>query len=235
MRKTLLILFLFLAACSQGGKETNHHSVEKTETIIDWIDFIKMDGEQYEALYTAVIAEEKFIGTKMGEIDFKVSDNIDDPAYRIQNGDAAFWEEGTVVYHIKNRPDLIAVKDDNEINHYRIYQSDSTEEMWRFEHIDKEDIIKIEIWEDETNPKRLQTISNEKDINALLAILEESKQREEDVFYENDPDSYGIVLYQEEPIAYYFPLFHYEGEWYWLPWEEEILTDDIKEYMEDAS
>ncbi|WP_042355668.1 hypothetical protein [Bacillus rubiinfantis] len=33
-----------------------------TQTIINWVDFIKSNGKSYEGIYSGVLADEKFIG-----------------------------------------------------------------------------------------------------------------------------------------------------------------------------
>src|SRR4051794_25566559 len=100
MKKSGLILLcmFFLVSCN-------------SQTIIDWVDFVKINGKQYEAVYTAVISDSANIGERVGEVKFKVADNVTNPSYRIKDGDAAFWEKGTEIYSVVDRKDLIAIQE----------------------------------------------------------------------------------------------------------------------------
>ena len=91
------------------------------QTVIDWVDFVKWDGKQYESIYQGVIADEEKIGEKIGEVKFTVAGNIKKTSYKIKDGDAGFLEKGTKLLSVNDEPDLIAVKSANAINGYKIY------------------------------------------------------------------------------------------------------------------
>jgi len=232
VRRCVVLLVILLAACGHNAPQTGNQPDEHAETIIEWVDFIKIHDKQYEALYTAAISEEDFIGEEIAQVEFNVNDNINDENYRIKNGDAAFWEEGTPIYRVKERPALIAVKDKQEINGYRLYQNENAEDKWTFDHVNQASITKIEIWKGVHAPELVNTIMKEDEMDRLLTILEGSTLRKEDVYHDTDPDYFDIVFYQEGPIANHYPLFHQEDEWYWLPWEEEVLSSDMKGFVE---
>ena len=54
----VLLLILFLTGC------------QAPQTVIDWVDFVKWDGKQYESIYQGVIADEEKIGEEIGEVKF---------------------------------------------------------------------------------------------------------------------------------------------------------------------
>ena len=89
----LLICSLIMVSCNSISQPFSH-------TIIDWVDFVKINGKEYEALYSVIIADPKNIGEKIGEVKFKVSDNVSNPSYRTKDGDAAFWNKGTEIFSV---------------------------------------------------------------------------------------------------------------------------------------
>src|SRR5690606_32761572 len=107
MKNLLVVIFyvLFLAGCNGGSAfpNTNH------QTVIDWVDFIHFNDKMYDGLYSVVIADQSHIGEEIGEVKFKVSENVFDSSYQTKNGDAAFWEKDTKLYAVKGKPSLIAV------------------------------------------------------------------------------------------------------------------------------
>lgn len=72
-----------------------------TQIIIDWVNFIKFNDISYlrRGEVKALFAEEDLY--YFDEIKFKLADNVNDPNYRSKNGDAAFLEEGTLIYSIR--------------------------------------------------------------------------------------------------------------------------------------
>lgn len=102
-----LILVLPLAGCSD----------------ISWIDFIKISDITYVRANQVVYFNERDLST-YDKIRYKVAGNVYNPDYKIQNGDAAFIEEGTPVYSIPGyAPDFrLVVRYDNE---WLIYEADT--------------------------------------------------------------------------------------------------------------
>ncbi|MEO4053022.1 hypothetical protein [Solibacillus sp. CAU 1738] len=220
------LLVVVLAGCQYGG----------SRAIIDWVDFIKWDGESYLGIYTGVLADERYIGEKIGKVKFKVADNISDPSYKTKDGDAAFLEKGTEIFSIKGRPDLLAVKAEETINGYQVYfASDSTKFKWHFKDMPVDKVKKIEIYlaYTEEGNKKLADINDNNDIDAFLDILTNSK--EDSAFQPNtengDPRYYNIVLYTDDPIAYKYGV-QFDGETYfWYPWDTALLSSEIKRFI----
>lgn len=69
--------------------------------VIDWVDFIKWDGKEYNGIHSGVLANENYVGEKIGTVKFKVTDNVTNPEYKVKDGDAAFHEKGTEIFKIK--------------------------------------------------------------------------------------------------------------------------------------
>src|SRR3954465_11272913 len=113
MRKSislLILVIIILAGCKSSPFGQN--------AVIDWVDFIKWNGKMYDGIYSGVLADEQYIGEKLGEVKFKVADNVSNPEYKTKNGDAAFHEKGSEIFTIKGHPDLLAVKSSRAINGY---------------------------------------------------------------------------------------------------------------------
>ena len=70
--------------------------------VIDWIDFVKLDGITYVADLTArgETVAAAAVGPLYGRVVCKVADNVTEPGYELQDGDAAFLPPGTKVYAI---------------------------------------------------------------------------------------------------------------------------------------
>ena len=45
-----------------------------SQVIIEWVDLIKWDGKQYEAVYEVALADHSFIDKEIGVVNFKVAD-----------------------------------------------------------------------------------------------------------------------------------------------------------------
>lgn len=226
MKKWLgaLVLMIFLTGC------------QAPQTVIDWVDFVKWDGKQYESIYQGVIADEEKIGEEIGEVKFTVADNIKRTSYKIKDGDAGFLEKGTKLLSVIDEPDLIAVKSANAINGYKIYAPlDVGNARWQFDNIPLEKVEKIEIYQlyTETGNQFIKELSESTDVTQLLNILETST---EDVSVEpnmpgSDPLYYEIICYTDESIAYSYSI-QFDGEtYYWYPWETAILSDEIKHFI----
>lgn len=230
--KKMLISFmsvLFLVSCNISPE-----SFTRTKTIIDWIDFVKINNEQYYALYTVIIADPKYIGAEIGKVHFKVDENITNPNYIVKNGDAAFWEKGTLIYEVKGMPNLIAIADKYEINGYRIYQMEEDKESYEFQNLNKMAIQKIEVYDVlEQAPfyELSRTLLENKDIEELLILLETSEEKVNFVYSGEDPSMFELVFYSDIPIAYYYRIFFDGEDWYWHPLEEEVLPNGMENYL----
>jgi hypothetical protein len=91
---------------------------------IDWVDFIKFNDITYvrRVVPLDAFAEENleyYERTKS-----KLADNVDDLDYRSKNGDAAYLEEGTLIYSIKGySPDFrLIARTETEM---RLYEADT--------------------------------------------------------------------------------------------------------------
>ncbi|MBT2690576.1 hypothetical protein J7I93_20680 [Bacillus sp. ISL-47] len=226
------IVFIILLSLLSGCRSMPFD----THTVIDWVDFIKWEGREYNGIYTGILADEKFLGEKAGEVKFRVADNVTNPNYKIQNGDAAFHEKGTEIYAIKGQPDLIAVKNPDEINGYSVYYSVENEEFnWHFDDMPAERVERIEIYRlyTQKGDKKILELKQEDDLSHFLQLLKDSKNQPG--FNPNtakgDPIFYNMIFYTGEPVAYKFNMQFDGTVYYWHPWETAILPDAIKDFI----
>ncbi|MEH7254273.1 hypothetical protein V7111_19305 [Neobacillus niacini] len=207
-----------------------------SQTIIDWVDFIKWDGITYNGIYSGALADKEYIGEKIGEVKFKVADNVTNPNYKIRNGDAAFHEKGTELFAIKGYPEFIAVKAPSDINGYRIYYSrDDTEYKWHFKNMPIEKVNHIEIYLAyiPEGARKIADLNIPEDVKRFLEILNTSKENsnfQADTEH-GDPTYYEMVFYTDEPIAHKFSLQFDGTTFFWYPWETSILSDKIGEFL----
>jgi hypothetical protein len=234
MKKQLILLAgLFLLS---GCSSSLFHTLTGSQTIIDWVDFIKWEDHSYEAIYEGVLADESYIEEVIGAVQFKVADNVTNPNYQTKNGDAAFHEKGTKIYAVKGHPELLAVKDNEETGGYRLYFTrDTGEYRWRFQDVPLGDVKRIEFYSlyaaDEN--RQLSTWEDPNEINTIIQLLAASKEQPNfnANMAEKDPDFYSIVLYTDEPVAYKYTI-QFDGEtYYWSIGETHILSEDIGNFM----
>jgi len=75
---------------------------------IDWIDVVKINGTTYKSNHPRQEITAADIGDEIGAIQFTMSGQVNNPHYRIKDGDAAFLPVGTKLYSIKNDVNSIA-------------------------------------------------------------------------------------------------------------------------------
>lgn len=89
---------------------------------IDWIDVVKINDYQYKASQPRQEVPAAETGEEIGEIRFTLSGQVNNPHYRIKNGDAAFLPVGTKIYSIIGDDNSIAALIDGK--YYRFTASD---------------------------------------------------------------------------------------------------------------
>lgn len=227
-RFNILILLLLLLVGCRSTPFDGH-------TIIDWVDFIKWNGIEYNGIYSGILADEKYIGEKLGEVKFKVADNVTNPSYKTKDGDAAFHEKGTEIYTIKGNPDLLALKDKSSINGYRVYYATNENEYrWHFRNVPIKKVNVIEIYQTYTpNMNKIAEYKDSDEVNGLLKILKNSKENPnfQPDTSNGDPTYYEMILYTDEPIAYKYDIQFDGTTYFWHPWETSILPNDIGAFI----
>lgn len=244
MKKPLIISFTLIVIIVSFILKSDVLQTNSNDSIkfILWEDFIQFNGRKYRSIGDGVISNPTLIGDKIGEVEFKVADNITDTNYVIKEGDAAFWDKGTDIYEITGLPieDFIAVKDENKINGYRIYYFSDMDYIWRYKYIDKDKINKIEIYDRKVHnyrvskPELIRTLKNKDDIKDFITILDNGvvhKKYIPNVAF-GDPIRKQVVIYTDDIISFETSISYYGEEYIWSPSYIEILPNEIKKYIE---
>jgi len=141
-----------------------------TGTVIDWSDFIRFGGVSY--VRTPAELAEDDLGSQLGTVQFRVSGNVSDPAYRAKDGDAAFLEVGTPVYTVRGYVPTfrLAARRDGRL---RLYEADANPAATRG--VDLLDIggrvTKIGINSAVDGTTRLAAIDDPEEVAALVQLV----------------------------------------------------------------
>lgn len=103
-RRLLLLATLAAAVAVVACRGEEDRDPRAIEAVIDWVDFLKLDGIHYEpqalrGLGRTTISEEQHCALH-GVVEQHLADNITDPMYRSVDGDASFLPKGTKIYEI---------------------------------------------------------------------------------------------------------------------------------------
>ncbi len=93
-----------LASCPAIYSDVpNPNPNPNTGVAIDWIDFVRHDGVDYAApmLPRGRDLTPGDLGPQAATVCFQVSDHVEDPAYHLKDGDAAFLAPGTPLYAVE--------------------------------------------------------------------------------------------------------------------------------------
>lgn len=214
---TILIL---LAGCS--------------EATIEWTDFLEFQGDQYLASPHVEISDPNFIGEPIGEIKKKLKDHVKNAKYTPKNGDAAYLEAGTKLYSVINHSHLVAVRDSNKINGYKIYVKEGYVSDKRIlEQIDPPSFKKIEVYEEVEYNQFLfkKLIEKNEELQTLIALLQSNQTNDTVVYREEDPQSkaFTFILYSTSPIAEKHAIY-FNGEHYFDK-NHHILSKKIEDFL----
>lgn len=199
-----------------------------TQVIIDWVDFVHINDEQYTSMGSDVIAGPEWIGAELGEVAFKVADNVKDSSYRTKNGDAAFWETGTPIFEVIDSPGFVAVPNESEVNGYRIYRAEAARdaEPVHYRDMDFADVVKVEFHEGYTQPSLRNTLTEPEEIDQLLAFLDDS-QVDSTFSPAGQEQFYTMVFYRDAPLAQSIQLMYDGTTWFWYPWDLNVIDTEI--------
>lgn len=230
MRKKLsicLLLMLILTGC---------RSPLHQNTVIDWVDFVKWNGVEYDGIFNGVLADERFLDKKIGEVKFQVADHVSDPEYKTKDGDAAFHKKGTPIYSIKGEPNIIALKSSDSIKGYSVYYSrEGKKYRWLFQDMPVEKVNKVEIYQlhPSNTIERLAELNNSEQLSHFIQIFKNSKESPnfQPNIEKGDPLFYQVVFYKDEAIAHLQNL-QYDGyTYYWFPNETATLSNEIEAFF----
>jgi hypothetical protein len=231
MRKILLLLgaAVLLTGCAKDWNPFR-------SVIIDWVDFVKLDGRMYEAFYGVVLADPDLVAEPIGEVRFNVSENVTNPGYKTKDGDAAFLKKGTKLYAIDglNPENYLAAPDASAIGGYKVYcHAAERGACWRgvYEQIPT-GAARIEVYRGYEGTER-SAVHEGAAVEAILELLRNSEPREDyqPKTSEGDPAMYRLVFHKGGPLAQLHGIFRDDYTYYWHPSGLRLLDSAIGEYL----
>lgn len=225
-RAALLICLLLLSGCQFGFTG---------RTIIDWVDFLKLNGITYTGTWHAALTDPGKIGKEIGEVRFKVDENVHNSNYKTKDGDAAFLEKGTLIYEVVGYPvtELVAVADRFAVNGYRIFVEQNKQ-------IDINqpavvNVKKVRIAQEGQQGEEVKVITELSGGSATFFMSVLNRGIQSDSFTPNrtngDPKRYRFVLDSGEAIGYK-DYIYYDGDRYYIQdGNPKLLPSEIGYYF----
>ncbi|KRG11132.1 hypothetical protein ACA29_19360 [Lederbergia galactosidilytica] len=218
----IFTILIFLTGCSESN--------------IEWTDFIEFQGDQYLVSHHVEVSDPNFIGEPIGEIKKTLKDHVTNVKYAPKNGDAAYLKTGTKLYSVINHSYLIAVKDTNKINGYKIYAKEGyVPDIRMLEQIDPLSFKKIEVYEEVDYNQFLykRLIEKNEELQKLITILQSNEINETVVYREDAPQAkaFTIILYSysTSPIAEKHAIY-FNGENYFDK-NHRVFSKEIGEFL----
>ncbi|RAV20471.1 hypothetical protein [Paenibacillus contaminans] len=225
----LLLTLAMLSGCrSIGG-----------QTIIDWVDFLKLNGISYTGQWSAVVTDPAQIGGEIGKVKFNVADNVHHSGYKTKEGDAAFLPKGTVVYEVNGYPDrsFVAVQDPEAYNGYRLYADDrKIRELAASLEPDERKVSSARLYEGYTDFKLLKELKADS-ASIFVAMLKRSEERQDysPATRNGDPTAYPFVLDTGDAIGYW-NIIYYDGlRYYWHDNNVKLLPGEFASYVTNSA
>lgn len=234
----LRILFLIaIAAAVLSGCSRQIANPIQGNTIIDWVDFVKLNGNTYTRLDSRTLKDPGNVTDRVaGEITFKVADVVTNPSYRIKDGDAAFLAIGTKLYQVQGfaAHELIAAHDERRIGGYRLYAEDGFANMIgrHYKDMPKDKIERIELFQsNETRPFRVLSGDEKAKFVELLETGEDNPNFSSEPI-NGDPNYYKMVFYTDEPLAYVYDLVDDGQQVFFYPWDTRVVDAEIRPFIQ---
>ncbi|GAA3404264.1 hypothetical protein ACFFNY_26370 [Paenibacillus hodogayensis] len=201
------------------------------QVVVDWADFLKLNGVSYTGDWQTVIVDASSIGEPVGEVKFELaaSKHKNNSRYKTKDGDAAFLPAGTRVFAIKGVSDhsLVAAAVDGAFNGYRVYRQDQRAPV----ELQAKDVASIQLYE-VANPnvlhgKHVRTIRGG-DIPAFLALFD---QAVEDRSAGPDRNLRYVVVYELPGGLGIQHRLVVSGDRYYVGHTEAKLPDAIRAWL----
>lgn len=227
IRMCIIGVLVLLLGCSGANDRTPQST--GAETVIDWVDFVRLKDHNYTRLYDVVIThQEEVSGQEAGKISFKVAGAIHEPDYKVKDGDAAFLEIGTPLYPINGykTDQLLAVKDPEQIGGYRVYaENEYANSVHRsYSQLPKEQITRIGLYTS-SQPTPYRELKNG-DKDRFIQLLDSGKDTEDYTprTTNGDPDYYTMVFFTEGTLSYSSPITD-DGANVFFPFKTTRIVD----------
>lgn len=218
----LLLLLVFLAGCQLTSEEdTERYGTQGEATVIDWVDMVKFNGHDYESAYKLIVDHPGVVGMDVGEVEFNVYENVTNPSYQLKSGDATYMDVGTKLYRIKGEPMMLAVKSEEEIHGYQVY--DSSSKSWHYKDLDQSFVEKISLYHEQ---QLIREVENASEIDAFLKLINAGEEAP-GYTSSNERNAYTMVFHTGEGVARQYHVYENSNQWYWSPWDTALLPEEV--------
>ena len=232
MKIKRLVLFtaaILLCSCSSNPL--------KGSASIDWVDFVKLNGNSYTGSWESVMKNPEQVTTEvLGEVKFKVSDVVTNPDYKTKDGDAAFLEKGTKLYRVEGfkSNEVIAAINKKRIGGFHLYVEDgfSKNVTQHYKDVIKNNVERVELYhQDDVIPYK--TLANDEK-KRFIHLLESGKNTKDYIPQnkDGDPEYYKVVFYTDKPFAFVFSLVDDGVNVFFSPWETRIVDIEIRTLLQ---
>ncbi|WNQ09638.1 hypothetical protein MJA45_18645 [Paenibacillus aurantius] len=221
----MLLTIVLLSGCRGIGGQA----------IIDWADFLKLNGISYSHYWYAALTDPAKIGGKVGEVAFQVADNVHNPGYKTKNGDAAFLAKGTVVYAVEGYSDhsVVAVKDPKAFNGYRLYANDQKiQELSASLEPVEQTVKRAIIYKESSDDKPIVDVQGVS-ASFFVSLLKRSEDRESYTpsRTNGDPKMYRFVIDTGKSIGYSNIVLDDGVSFYWQDRNTKLLPSEFAYYF----
>ena len=167
--------FIILLCCIMSAGCSNYFAPKgKTIYNISWIDFIQFNDIKYYSSMDSngLKLTKDDLDKELYKVKFNVVDNVQEPGYKIKNGDAAFLPVNTEVYSVKGYSNNFCLAAYNSRRELVVYFADVNPKAKKGEDLldikDKVESISIN---SEMDGKELASITDEKLIGKMVDMI----------------------------------------------------------------
>lgn len=237
LRKWFLVSLAIIALAASGCSQVINPI--KGGAVLDWVDFIKLNGISYRGLYSNVLKDPDDVTDQIvGEVQFKVADVVSNPKYKTKDGDAAFLAKGTKLYQVEGfRPEeVIAAEDESQIGGYRLYAGEEFFQTFghHYKDVPKDRVEQIQLYvQGEIRPFR---ILMDEEVSQFISILENGEDKSDFTpdRTNGDPIYYKMVFFTDGPLGYAYNLNDDGKNVFFSPWYTRVVDDEIRKFLEPA-
>jgi hypothetical protein len=215
-----IVLELGCAAMGISRPAATDPNAIQGNAIIDWIDFVRWNGQNYDRLYNAALTSPDRVGKPLGTIRFRLEGHVGNPHYVAKDGDAAFLNEGTALYEIAGYSDgtVMASASPRSPNGYLLYAvRQSRPELFRGLEPDAQrnapkKVLMMTLSPDAAVPLHTFTGAG---AQQFFDVLKRSGDPQPEPSLDETWTRYGFILDTGDAIGYFAQLYRKGDQLYW--------------------
>lgn len=165
--KKLLVISVFTLVLSSCG----HFSLGCPDGEIDWVNLLMINDIQYEHHFPEPANENLPVtiekGRELGKVTYELADKACSN-HKMQNGDAAYLKEGTIIYEVKGYPTSLIVAANDVV--YVVHENKKAKTAGELYPMDQ--LVKNIYIESTEDGKRIHTFSQSSKDKFLAAFYE---------------------------------------------------------------